>query len=57
VDAYRSAEVAPVGAYRSDSVEPMTPDEVRALVEETFADARSGLDATSGPGGARGTAG
>ena len=57
VEAYRSADVAPIGAYRSDSVVPMTPDEVRALVEETFADVRSGLDTTPGPAGARGTAG
>jgi hypothetical protein len=49
--------VAPIGAYRSDSVVPMTPDEVRALVEETFEDVRSGLDATPGLAGARGSAG
>jgi hypothetical protein len=28
--------MAPIGAYRSDSVEPMTSDEVRAMVAETF---------------------
>lgn len=37
VAAYRDVTPAPVGAYRSDEVEPMTADEVRALVAETFA--------------------
>jgi FlaA1/EpsC-like NDP-sugar epimerase len=42
VEAYRSVPAAPIGAYRSDSVVPMTPDEVRALVDETYADALDG---------------
>jgi UDP-N-acetylglucosamine 4,6-dehydratase len=35
--AYRSAERAPVGAYRSDAVPSMSADEVRRLVRETYA--------------------
>jgi FlaA1/EpsC-like NDP-sugar epimerase len=35
-EAYAREPMAPVGAYRSDSVEPMTADEVRAMVAETF---------------------
>jgi UDP-N-acetylglucosamine 4,6-dehydratase/5-epimerase len=42
VEAYRSAPAAPIGAYRSDSVVPMTPEEVRALVDETYTDALNG---------------
>ena len=34
--AYRDAPAAPVGAYRSDSVEPMTPPEVDRLVAEAL---------------------
>jgi UDP-N-acetylglucosamine 4,6-dehydratase len=37
VEAYRDAPPAPVGAYRSDAVEPVGYDEVRALVAATFA--------------------
>ena len=37
-DAYRSTPTAPVQAYRSDAVEPLTPDEVRSLVAEAFAE-------------------
>lgn len=36
VEAYRSATPASVGAYRSDRVTPMTPEEVRELVASTF---------------------
>jgi FlaA1/EpsC-like NDP-sugar epimerase len=36
VDAYRSAPPAPVGAYRSDTIEPMPYEDVRSLVAETF---------------------
>ena len=36
--AYRDAPAAPVGAYRSDSVEPMTPSEVDRLVAEALGD-------------------
>ena len=36
--AYRDAPPAPVGAYRSDSVEPMTPPEVDRLVVEALGD-------------------
>jgi FlaA1/EpsC-like NDP-sugar epimerase len=35
-EAYAREPMAPIGAYRSDSVEPMTSDEVRAMVAETF---------------------
>ena len=41
VAAYASMEHAPVAAYRSDGVAPMTADEARALVAETFGDERS----------------
>lgn len=42
VDAYREAARPPIGAYRSDAVEPLTFDEVRSLVAEALgADARS----------------
>jgi len=34
--AYRDADPAPVGAYRSDAVVPMSADEVRRLVRETY---------------------
>ncbi len=37
VEAYRDTPPAPVGAYRSDGVERITADEVRSLVEATFA--------------------
>lgn len=37
VDAYRDAAPAPVGAYRSDRVEVLSPAEVTALVAEAFA--------------------
>jgi UDP-N-acetylglucosamine 4,6-dehydratase len=37
VDAYRDAPAAPIGAYRSDIVERIAADEVRSLVEATFA--------------------
>jgi UDP-N-acetylglucosamine 4,6-dehydratase len=37
VDAYRDASPAPVGAYRSDRVDPLAPDEVTSLVAEAFA--------------------
>jgi UDP-N-acetylglucosamine 4,6-dehydratase/5-epimerase len=37
VEAYRSAAPAPIGAYRSDMVEPLTAVEVRELVASTFA--------------------
>jgi UDP-N-acetylglucosamine 4,6-dehydratase len=37
VDAYRTAAPAPVGAYRSDVVAPLSPAEVRELVAATFA--------------------
>jgi UDP-N-acetylglucosamine 4,6-dehydratase/5-epimerase len=37
VAAYRGAERAPVGAYRSDGVTSMSADEVRRLVRETYA--------------------
>jgi UDP-N-acetylglucosamine 4,6-dehydratase/5-epimerase len=40
VKAYADVERAPVSAYRSDGVTPMAPDEVRALVAETFAGER-----------------
>jgi UDP-N-acetylglucosamine 4,6-dehydratase len=36
-DAYRAATQAPIGAYRSDTVEVMSPDEVRRLVAEALA--------------------
>jgi UDP-N-acetylglucosamine 4,6-dehydratase len=56
VEAYRSVDPAPIGAYRSDAVVPMTVDEVRALVHETFADATEGgslpLEVNGGLGGA-----
>jgi FlaA1/EpsC-like NDP-sugar epimerase len=35
-EAYRDATPAPVGAYRSDAVEAMTPDEVHRLVAEAL---------------------
>src|SRR4029450_13827375 len=35
-EAYAATTLAPVGAYRSDSVEPMTAEEVRAMVAEVF---------------------
>jgi FlaA1/EpsC-like NDP-sugar epimerase len=41
--AYRDAAPAPVAAYRSDGVEPMTFAEVRALVAETYASATAGV--------------
>jgi hypothetical protein len=44
-DAYRTASPAPIGAYRSDTVEVMTPDEVRRLVAEALA--RPPVDALS----------
>jgi UDP-N-acetylglucosamine 4,6-dehydratase len=47
VEAYRSVDPAPIGAYRSDAVVPMTTDEVRALVHETFADTTEGVGLTS----------
>jgi FlaA1/EpsC-like NDP-sugar epimerase len=37
VEAYREAPPAPVGAYRSDAVELLSADEVRALVQSSFA--------------------
>jgi hypothetical protein len=37
VEAYREAPPAPVGAYRSDGVELLSADEVRSLVEASFA--------------------
>jgi UDP-N-acetylglucosamine 4,6-dehydratase len=37
VEAYRDAAAAPVGAYRSDRVEPLAAGEVSALVAEAFA--------------------
>ena len=54
VEAYRSVEPAPIGAYRSDAVVPMTLDEVRALVDETFADTTNGPVAAAGSLGAAG---
>jgi FlaA1/EpsC-like NDP-sugar epimerase len=36
LDAYRDAPPSPVGAYSSDSVTPLSPAEVRALVTEAF---------------------
>lgn len=36
VDAYADVPAVPVGAYRSDRVTPLTPDEVRRLVADTF---------------------
>ena len=36
-EAFTGEPLAPAGAYRSDTVVPMTGDEVRALVAETFA--------------------
>ena len=48
VEAYRSVPAAPIGAYRSDSVMPMTPEEVRALVDETYADALDGRGGAPG---------
>jgi len=41
IEAYRAETAAPVGAYRSDAAEPMRPDEVRALVAETYAVTRA----------------
>jgi hypothetical protein len=35
-EAYEREPTAPVGAYRSDAVQPMTQDEVRRMVAETF---------------------
>src|SRR4051812_46151410 len=35
--AYRDADQAPIGAYRSDAVDPISAAEVRALVRETYA--------------------
>ena len=35
-EAYEREPAAPVGAYRSDAVQPMTQDEVRRMVAETF---------------------
>jgi UDP-N-acetylglucosamine 4,6-dehydratase/5-epimerase len=35
-ESYAGVPLAPVGAYRSDSIEPMTADEARAMVSETF---------------------
>jgi UDP-N-acetylglucosamine 4,6-dehydratase/5-epimerase len=35
-EAYEREPAAPVGAYRSDAVQPMTQDEVRRMVTETF---------------------
>lgn len=41
LDAYAAAPPAEIGAYRSDHVEPLPPDEVTSLVTEAFAaDAR-----------------
>jgi len=37
IDAYASAAPAPVGAYRSDHVDPLDPGDVTALVGEAFA--------------------
>jgi UDP-N-acetylglucosamine 4,6-dehydratase len=37
LEAYQDAERAPVGAYRSDHVEPLAPAAVTALVAEAFA--------------------
>ena len=37
VDAYAAQSPAPVGAYRSDAVEPLDRDEVRRLIAESFA--------------------
>jgi UDP-N-acetylglucosamine 4,6-dehydratase/5-epimerase len=34
--AYAGADPAPVGAYRSDAVDPLSGDEVRSLVHEAF---------------------
>jgi len=36
LEAYRTATAASVGAYRSDIVEPLRPDDVQALVAATF---------------------
>ena len=55
VEAYRSVEPAPIGAYRSDAVVPMTLEEVRALVDETFADTTNGSSVA--PAGSLGAAG
>ncbi len=37
IEEYRDRPASPVGAYRSDAVEPISPDEARALVLEAFA--------------------
>ena len=37
IEAYRDAEPAPVGAFRSDAAEAMSYEAVRALVAETYA--------------------
>jgi len=37
LEAYRDATPAPVGAYRSDNVDPLPPSEVTALIAESFA--------------------
>ena len=53
--AYADAPEAPVGAYRSDSVEPMTSAEVDRLVAEALGDEsrRAVADGTGGrPSGA-----
>jgi hypothetical protein len=45
-DAYRAATQAPIGAYRSDTVDVMSPDEVRWLLSEALA--RPPVDALPG---------
>ena len=37
LEAYRDATPAPVGAYRSDNVDPLPASEVTALIAESFA--------------------
>ena len=39
-EAYAGEPPAPVGAYRSDAIEPMTAEEVRTMVAGTFEDER-----------------
>src|SRR5262245_5014279 len=48
VDAYRDATRAPVGAYRSDSVPPMSRGEVRDIIAEAW---RAGIPGAEGPEG------
>jgi FlaA1/EpsC-like NDP-sugar epimerase len=56
LEAYRQASPAPVGAYRSDRVDPLAPDEVTSMVADAFAaERRVGTMGDMGTEGPRAT--